>query len=217
MTWNSSTFRRTVDGMLTFGTEGLLPFTIFAFAGALTPGPNNTIAMLTGAHRGLRAVLPHLLGVPVGFALMTALTGTGLGALLVALPAWNLALQACGTLYLLYLAWRLASSPVDAGSAGVQFRELTFLQSVAFQFSNPKAWALAFGTVTTFAAQSGGRLAAVIAIWSVAILLSIGLWAATGQALIGLLASPARRRAFNVGVAALLAATAIAGLAAYRR
>jgi threonine/homoserine/homoserine lactone efflux protein len=199
--------------MLTSGTAGLLPFTIFAFTGALTPGPNNTIAMLTGAHRGLRSVVPHLLGVPAGFALMTAIMGTGLGALLLAVPAWSLALQLCGALYLLYLAWQLASSPVDAGSSSMQFRELSFLQSVAFQFSNPKAWALSLGTVTVFAAQSSGRLAAVIAIWSVASLLSIALWAAAGQALIGLLASPARRRAFNVSVALLLAATAIASLA----
>jgi threonine/homoserine/homoserine lactone efflux protein len=197
--------------------HGLLPFTIFAFAGALTPGPNNTIAMLTGAHRGLRAVLPHLLGVPVGFALMTALSGTGLGALLVALPTWNLALQAGGALYLLYLSWRLATSPVDAGGIAVPFRELRFLQSVAFQFSNPKAWAFALATVTAFAAQSLGRLAAVIAIWSVAILVSVGLWAAAGQALIGLLASPGRRRAFNVGMAVLLAATALAGLGSQLR
>lgn len=200
--------------MLTSGTEGMLPLAIFAFTGALTPGPNNTIAMLTGAHRGLRAVLPHLLGVPTGFALMTALMGMGLGALLVALPAWSLALQVCGALYLLYLSWRLATSPVNAGSATVAFRELNFPQSVAFQFSNPKAWALSLGTVTVFGAQSAGRLAAVIGIWSVANLLSIAVWGAMGQALIGLLSSPARRRAFNITMAALLASTALVGVAA---
>jgi threonine/homoserine/homoserine lactone efflux protein len=199
--------------MLTSSAQGLLPLTVFAFTGALTPGPNNTIAMLTGAHRGLRAVLPHLLGVPTGFALMTALMGTGLGALLVALPTWSLALQACGALYLLYLAWRLATSPVNSGRANIPFRELNFPQSVAFQFSNPKAWALSLGTVTAFAAQSAGRLAAVIAIWSVANLLSIAVWAAMGQALIGLLASPARRRAFNITMAVLLASTALVGIA----
>lgn len=203
--------------MLTPGTPDLLPFTLFAFIGALTPGPNNSIAMLTGAHRGMRAVLPHLLGVPAGFALMTALAGLGLGALLAARPAWNLALQGCGALYLLYLAWRLASSPVNAGAAAVAFRELSFLQSVAFQFSNPKSWAFALATVTVFAAQSSGRLVAVILIWSAAILVGVGLWAAMGQALIGLLASPVRRRAFNVTMAALLATTALAGLASQLR
>jgi threonine/homoserine/homoserine lactone efflux protein len=59
------------------GIHGLLPFTIFALAGALSPGPNNSIAMMTGANSGMRAVLPHLLGVPAGFALMTALAGAG--------------------------------------------------------------------------------------------------------------------------------------------
>src|SRR5882672_10963316 len=138
---------------------------------------------------------------------MTLLMGMGLGALLAAMPAWSLALQACGALYLLFLAWRLASGPVAVGSTTAQFRELSFLQSVAFQFSNPKAWALSLGTVTVFAAQSAGRLAVVMAIWSVANLLSIGLWAVAGQALIGLLSTPARRRAFNVSVAVLLAGT----------
>jgi threonine/homoserine/homoserine lactone efflux protein len=203
--------------MLTPATPDLLPFTLFAFAGAITPGPNNSIAMLTGAHRGMRAVVPHLLGVPAGFALMVALAGLGLGAVLAAKPAWNLVLQGCGALYLLYLAWRLATSPVHAGAAAVAFRELGFLQSVAFQFSNPKAWAFALATVTAFAAQAAGRLVAVILIWSVAILLSVGLWAAMGQALMGFLASPVRRRVFNISVAVLLAVTALAGLASQVR
>jgi threonine/homoserine/homoserine lactone efflux protein len=194
-------------------TQGLVPFTIFALAGALTPGPNNTIAMLTGANRGFRAVLPHLLGVPTGFAVMTALMGTGLGALLLAVPAWSLALQACGTLYLLYLSWRLATSPVKAGTEQGSFKELSFLQSVAFQFSNPKAWALLLGSVTAFGTQSAGRLAVVIAIWSVVNVTSIAVWAAMGQALIGLLAGPGRRRAFNITMAVLLASTALAMLA----
>jgi threonine/homoserine/homoserine lactone efflux protein len=193
------------------GIHGLLPFTIFALAGALSPGPNNSIAMMTGANSGMRAVLPHLLGVPAGFALMTALAGAGLGAVLAGAPAWNLALQWLGALYLLYLAWRLGSSPVAGTGGEAQFRQLSFLQSVAFQFSNPKAWAFSFATVTTFAAQSAARLVPVIAIWSAAILLSVGLWAAMGHALKGLLARPARQRAFNVSVALLLAATAIAG------
>ncbi len=203
--------------MLTPTAYGLLPFTIFAFAGALTPGPNNSIAMLTGANRGLRAVLPHLFGVPAGFALMTALAGAGLGALLVARPAWNLALQWLGTLYLLHLAWRLGGSPVSSERSAPPFRELGFLQSVAFQFSNPKAWAFALATVTTFGAQAGARLLMVIAIWSVAILVSVGLWALMGRALTGLLANPLRRRLFNVSVALLLAATALAGLASQLR
>jgi len=195
--------------MLNASTQGLVPLTIFALAGAVTPGPNNTIAMLTGANRGFRSVLPHLLGVPTGFAVMTALMGTGLGAVLLAKPGWSLALQACGTLYLLYLSWRLATSPVSASAESSSFRGFGFAQSVAFQFSNPKAWALSLGSVTVFAAQSPVRLAEVIAVWSVVNVLSIAVWAAMGQALIGLLAGPGRRRAFNITMAVLLASTAL--------
>jgi hypothetical protein len=123
--------------MLNASTQGLVPLMIFALAGAMTPGPNNTIAMLTGANRGIRAVMPHLLGVPTGFAVMTALMGTGLGALLLAAkPAWSLALQACGALYLLVPVLAAGESPVKAGGEQGSISELGFLQSVAFQFSN---------------------------------------------------------------------------------
>ena len=189
----------------------LLPFTIFAFVGAFTPGPNNTIAILTGANGGFRAVLPHLLGVPAGFALMTALSGAGLGALLIAMPRWNQLLRWLGAIYLLYLAWGLAVTEARRTGGAAAFRRLNFAQSFAFQFSNPKGWAMALATVTTFAVRSPGALAAVIAIWTLAVIGSVALWAAMGQALTGLLANRLRRRAFNLIMALLLAATAIAG------
>ena len=45
-----------------------------------TPGPNNLMLLASGLNFGLRAALPHLFGVAIGFAAMVLLVGIGLGA-----------------------------------------------------------------------------------------------------------------------------------------
>ena len=79
--------------------------------GAFTPGPNTTIAAVTGANFGLRAALPHCVGVAFGFASILALCAAGVGALILASPALALLVHAAGVLYLLWLALKLARSP----------------------------------------------------------------------------------------------------------
>jgi len=57
-------------------------FVVFALAGAFSPGPNNTLAMLSGVHGGMRAVLPmpavalavRLLGAAYLIAALLAIT-----------------------------------------------------------------------------------------------------------------------------------------------
>ncbi len=59
--------------------EQLLAFSLFTLAGAITPGPNNTISTLSGATFGFRKTVPQMLGVTVGYPLMLAALGLGLG------------------------------------------------------------------------------------------------------------------------------------------
>ena len=58
----------------------------FAFVTTVTPGPNNLMLLASGVNFGLRRTVPHLLGVGVGFAVMVALVGMGLGRVLEAWP-----------------------------------------------------------------------------------------------------------------------------------
>ena len=48
--------------------DQVIALAVFALVGSFTPGPNNAIATLTGANFGMRAAVPHILGVPFGFA-----------------------------------------------------------------------------------------------------------------------------------------------------
>ena len=87
-----------------------LALVVFAFVSSATPGPNNLMLLASGVNFGLRRTVPHLLGVAVGFAVMVALVGLGLGRVLEAWPALYSAMRAAGVAYLLWLAWKLAGA-----------------------------------------------------------------------------------------------------------
>lgn len=195
----------------------LLPALLaFAFVTSVTPGPNNLMLMASGANFGLRRTVPHALGVALGFAFMTGLMGLGLGTAFEAVPWASAALAGVSVLYMLWLAWRIANAAAPEARAGAG-RPLTFLQAAAFQWVNPKAWMMALGAVSLYA--PGGALPAVLAVAAVFAavnLPSVGLWAAMGTQLRRVLTNPARLRAFNWSMAALLLASLYPVLAELR-
>ena len=84
---------------------------------------------------------------------------------------------------------------------------MTFLAAAAFQWVNPKAWAMALTATGVYApSQDAGGVLAVAAVFGAVNLPSVGAWAALGQGMRRVLTSPARLRAFNVAMAALLVA-----------
>ena len=105
--------------------------------GSFTPGPNTTIAAVSGANFGLRATLPHCAGVALGFASILALCAAGVGALVLGHPLAAGLLHAGGVAYLLWLAWKLARSTVLAERRVL--RPLRLWQSAALQYANIKA------------------------------------------------------------------------------
>jgi hypothetical protein len=46
--------------------DQILAFALFAFAISITPGPNNTMVLASGANFGLWPTIPHLLGIDLG-------------------------------------------------------------------------------------------------------------------------------------------------------
>ncbi len=53
-----------------FRPEVFVALLLFAFASSITPGPNNTMLMASGANFGLKRSLPHWFGIIVGFSLL---------------------------------------------------------------------------------------------------------------------------------------------------
>src|SRR5689334_23905403 len=124
---------------------------VFALVTLFTPGPNNVMLMTSGVNFGFSRTQPHLWGVSLGFALMFLIVGVGLGAVFTAIPFFYTVLKYVSAAYLLYLAWKIATSGSVEEEKG-RGRPMTFLEATAFQWVNPKAWIMAIGAVTTYAA-----------------------------------------------------------------
>jgi threonine/homoserine/homoserine lactone efflux protein len=185
--------------------EMLAALALFAFVSSITPGPNNTMLMASGANFGFRRTLPHLIGVNLGFFALALGAGLALGGVFAAYPALHGVLKAVGAAYLLYLAWKIAISGEVKGGEGAG-RPQTFWQAAAFQWVNPKAWAMALGGVTAYAPPENyaANVVLVAAVFTVVNLPCVASWTGFGLALRGVLGTPARLRAFNWTMAALL-------------
>jgi threonine/homoserine/homoserine lactone efflux protein len=179
---------------------------LFAFVSSITPGPNNAMLLASGANFGVRASIPHMLGVMFGFLALIALCGLGLGGLFTTYPVLHLVLQVLGTAYLLYLAAKIAMSD-SLSSKTTGARPMRFVEAVAFQAVNPKGWAMALGAVTAYAPAQGYfmNLAIVILVFGLIQLPSITSWTVFGRAMRRFLDNPRVLRAFNITMGLLLA------------
>lgn len=185
--------------------ELLLAYVLFCFATAGTPGPNNMMLLASGANFGFRRTVLHILGISCGLGVMVLCMGFGLGGVFKALPVLHEILRWVGAGYMLWLAWKIGTSD-KVSDRQAAARPMTFAQAAAFQWVNPKAWAMALGAVTTYAPEGGS--------WTIVPLLAgtfmlVGApcsaaWAGFGQGLRPFLDRPAILRAFNVTMAVLL-------------
>src|SRR6185295_8630669 len=132
--------------------ELLAALALFCVVTLFTPGPNNLMLMTSGLNFGFRRGLPHLLGVSVGFALMVLLVGLGLGAIFERWPLLYAILKYVGAAYMLWLAWQIATASPPQPRGESTGRPMGFFNAMAFQWVNPKAWVMAVGAVSTYAA-----------------------------------------------------------------
>jgi len=172
-------------------SELLIPLLAFTIAASFTPGPNLILITASGANFGFRRTIPHMLGIVVGFPVMTIAVGLGLGEVFKASSLIHQLLKYVGGAYLLYLAYRIAIAGRTADSAGIA-KPFTFLQAAAFQWVNPKAWLMVIGAISTFTTVGGDPLKEILLITVIFGLMtvpSVGLWALFGVAIRRLLQS----------------------------
>lgn len=184
----------------------LLGLILYAAVTSVTPGPNNIMVMTSGLNFGFTRSVPNILGISLGFGLMVLIVGTGLGRLFTAYPVIHDALRWIGAGYLLYLAWKIATSGPVEGKDSTARRPISFLGAAAFQWANPKAWIMALGALATYLPPEPD-LTAVVLLASVFALVNapcVGLWALFGVSLRRILTKPASVRLFNGGMALLL-------------
>lgn len=184
----------------------LLAFAGFAFVSSVTPGPNNTMLLASGANYGFRRTVPHIAGISLGCMAMLLLVGLGLGQAFAAVPLLYDVLRWVGAAYLLRLAWKIATAGAMTDRDAGDGRPTTFWQAAAFQWVNPKAWVMVVGAVSTYAPRDdfGRSVAVLAALLGLVNVPSICVWAGFGTALRPWLLHPGRGRVFNVAMALLL-------------
>ncbi|KKI44189.1 amino acid transporter [Obesumbacterium proteus] len=113
--------------------SGFLTYTLIT---ALTPGPNNILALSSVNQHGFRRSLRVLAGMSAGFLVLMLACGVFTYTLISALPSVTRWLVWVGAAYILWLAWKIASSS-PASSDGTE-RPLSFWVSFWLQFANVK-------------------------------------------------------------------------------
>lgn len=175
----------------------------FSFASSITPGPNNLMLMASGMNFGIARTLPHLLGVTLGFTLMILVLGAGAAQVFQAVPFVAIALKAVGAVYMVYLAWKLASAaPAESeeDSPGSAAKPLTFLQAALFQWVNPKAVVMALTAIVAYVPPQHpvSGLVSVALVFGAINMPAVGVWTVLGVHLRRFLRNAFWMRAFNI-------------------
>ncbi|MBB2684989.1 LysE family translocator [Rhizobium sophoriradicis] len=188
--------------------DTFLALVLFAFTTSITPGPNNMMLFASGVNFGFRRTIPHMFGIGTGFFSLLIGVGLGLGALLHTMPLVYTVLKFAGGAYLVWIAWKIASSR-SLSEGRDSAAPMSFFSAAAFQWVNPKAWVMAVTAMATYT-NPELYLASVLIVglaFAVVNVPSVSTWAGFGSALSDWLSDPMRLKWFNITMAVLLVAS----------
>jgi threonine/homoserine/homoserine lactone efflux protein len=183
---------------------------VFAFVGSFSPGPNNAVLWASGISFGFRRTIRHVVGGALGVSALVVGVAAGIGALLEAVPEAALALRIGGSVYLLWVAYRVAGS--GDVSRAESAHPLGVWQAAVFQWLNPKAWVFAIAVVGTFLPEDVPRpvgIALLAGVVLAVVTVSFTIWAAGGAARARFVEDERRRRLVSLILAALIVASVL--------
>ena len=126
----------------------IISICLFWFVTAFTPGPNNIVASYSGFNFGIKKTIPHILGVTLGFTALIISLIFGLINIFKVYPNIQEVLKYLGTLFLLYLAFKISFSSSDNSSNSEN--PVKFIETFLFQFLNPKGVIVGIIVVSTY-------------------------------------------------------------------
>ena len=126
----------------------ILSIALFWFVAAFTPGPNNVVASYSGFNFGITKTIPLILGVTLGFTSLIFFLTIGLINVFKIYPILQNILKYLGTLFLLYLAYKISFS--KSSKEEEKKNPVTFFDTYFFQFLNPKGVLFGIIIVSTY-------------------------------------------------------------------
>jgi len=126
----------------------IISICLFWFVTAFTPGPNNIVASYSGFNFGIKKTIPHILGVTLGFTALIISLIVGLINIFKIYPIIQEILKYLGTLFLLYLAFKISFS--NSKNNSTSENPVKFIETFLFQFLNPKGVIVGIIVVSTY-------------------------------------------------------------------
>jgi threonine/homoserine/homoserine lactone efflux protein len=160
----------------------ILSIALFWFVAAYTPGPNNIVASYSGFNFGITKTIPHILGVILGFTSLVFFLTVGLINVFKLFPIIQEIIKYLGTLFLLYLAYKISFSKISTETERVN--PVKFIETFLFQYLNPKGVMVAIIVVSTYVELGENYLSyatQVILLASIFSGTSITLWTFIGK------------------------------------
>jgi len=197
---------------LAIATEMLPAFATFALIGSITPGGSTLFSSSSGSRFGMRRSLPLLLGLVTGFTLLTAIAAVGMGALLHSVDALRTAVKVAGSIYLLWLAYHIATSGAPDVSSSTAGSPPAFRTGVVFNLLNPKAWTVVVSATAAYASLTSNTAVFAmifVAVWAICCSVACVAWCAGGHALARVLKTERHWQIVNGALGVLLALTII--------
>jgi threonine/homoserine/homoserine lactone efflux protein len=192
--------------------RAMAPLVLASAAIMGSPGPATISLAAAGSAYGVRRSLAYAAGIVVGTTLVLLAVAAGITTTLLALPALRAVLISITGVYILSLAYRIATAPALGAQTSPRATPALGAGTV-LGVANPKAW------VAIAAAFASSRLADDAATDAVAktvvlagmIVVIMAAWLIAGASLAPMLRDPRRARIVNVVLAAaLVGATMIA-------
>ncbi len=186
--------------------EALLSLVMLAFATTWTPGPNNVMLASSGATFGMRRTAPHILGIVFGLPVMIIGVGFFLGQIFESSATVREVIRWLGVAIMLWIAWKILSAGGMSSAKGGA-RPMRFHEAAAFQWVNPKAWAMVIAVTSQFVTGDNAytTIPIIALVFSAVGLTSATGWAGFGTAMTRWLKTPGRLAWFNRTMALLIA------------
>jgi threonine/homoserine/homoserine lactone efflux protein len=195
---------------------GLLVFAAAYALAVASPGPGIAAVVGQVLGRGIRTAPSLIAGILTGDLIWFTCAALGLAALAQAYAGVFLAIKWVGVAYLVSLAWKMWTSPVDALQASADRKDIShgqlFISGLSLTLGNPKAIAFfmallpAIVDLAQLSVAGFAEVALLIAIILPTVLLGYALFAHAAR---GVFRSPRAMKTLN-----RVSGTAIAGAAA---
>jgi len=188
-------------------------FLLAAIALLGSPGPGIAALLAVTRGSGLRAGLRYYAGLQLGLALAAGMSAAGLFSLLAAFPVLLRAASICAVLYLVYLAYKIGSAPVQTSDRTSQ--AASPLAGFFLGTTNPKAYLAFASLMASGTLVSSGATADAALKWAliVSVILVVDLaWLLIGAALHRATLPPKIERVMNLIFAATILIAAVMAL-----